>query len=216
MKLLKWLLPLALICLLASWVSHNLRPVKSLYSRAAPGGNRELSEPKKTDARVRLLEKARAALAYARAHRFNTHTGFLVDMQLPSGQKRFFVYDFDKDTIQMSGLVTHGNCFQPWLEGRQYSNTVGSGCTSLGRYKVSSSYTGKWGYSYKLHGLDSSNNNAFERTVVLHSHSCVPEEETTEEICQSNGCTTVSPGFLDRLKPLLNSSPRPVLLWIYE
>lgn len=77
-------------------------------------------------------------------------------------------------------------------------------------------YTGMWGYSYKLHGLDSTNSNAFERTVVLHSHRCVPDESTDDEICQSNGCPTVAPGFLAQLKSIINNSIRPVLLWIYQ
>jgi hypothetical protein len=93
---------------------------------------------------------------------------------------------------------------------------VGIGCTSLGKYKIGNSYTGKWGYSYKLHGLDSSNNNAFERTVVLHSHSCVPESEVDDDICQSNGCPTVSPNMLGELKTIINNSKKPVLLWIYD
>jgi hypothetical protein len=67
-----------------------------------------------------------------------------------------------------------------------------------------------------LHGLDNSNNNAFERTVVLHAHRCIPETEVAEEICQSNGCPTVSPGFLEQLKKIINASKKPVMLWIYE
>ena len=137
-------------------------------------------------------------------------------MTLTSGQNRFFIYDFKKDTVQAAGLVAHGNCFEYWLEGRKYSNIVGSGCTSLGKYKIGTPYTGKFGYSYKLHGLDTSNNNAFERTVVLHSHSCIPQTEVTDEICQSNGCPTVSPAMLQLLKPIINNSRKPLLLWIYE
>jgi hypothetical protein len=86
----------------------------------------------------------------------------------------------------------------------------------LGKYSIGYNYTGKFGYSYKLTGLDSSNNNAFERTVVLHSHSCVPETEVAGEICQSNGCPMVSPGFLEKLKKIINTSKKPVMLWIYE
>src|SRR5262245_29960802 len=61
---------------------------------------------------------------------------FLIDMSLSSGQNRFFVYDLKKDTLQNSALVTHGRCNQYWLEGRKYGNTVGCGCTSLGKYKI--------------------------------------------------------------------------------
>ena len=137
-------------------------------------------------------------------------------MSLPSGDNRFFVYDLKKDTIKNSGVVTHGNCNQYWLEGRKYSNEQGSGCTSLGKYKIGYSYKGRFGLAYKLYGLDKTNSNAFNRFVVLHSHSCVPEIEVKDEICQSNGCPTVSPGYLQQLKPIIDKSSKPVLLWIYE
>ncbi len=165
---------------------------------------------------AKLEQKAAEAKQFAKRKNFNTEICFLIDMTLPSGQGRFFIYNFAKDTTENTGLVAHGNCFQYWLEGRRYSNVVGSGCTSLGKYKVGNSYTGKFGYSYKLHGLDSTNNNAFERTVVLHSHSCVPDSEVSDEICQSNGCPTVAPAFLEQLKLIINNSKKPVLLWIYE
>ncbi len=164
----------------------------------------------------KLQQKAAIASRFVQQKGFNEQICFMVDMSLPSGQNRFFIYNLKKDTLAASGLVAHGNCFQSWLEGRKYSNEVGSGCTSLGKYRVSYPYTGKFGYSYKLVGLDSTNDRAFERTVVLHSHSCVPETEALDEICQSNGCPMVSPGFLRQLKSIINTSKKPLLLWIYE
>jgi hypothetical protein len=95
---------------------------------------------------------------------------FMADISLPSGQERFFVYDLKNDTLIRAGLVTHGRCNQAWLEGRKYGNTVGCGCTSSGRYKIGYAYWGKFGLAYKLHGLDKTNNKAFERYVVLHAH----------------------------------------------
>jgi hypothetical protein len=86
----------------------------------------------------------------------------------------------------------------------------------LGKYKVGYSYNGRFGLAYKLYGLDKTNDKAFERFVVLHSHDCVPETEVKDDICQSDGCPTVSPGFLQYLKPIINASKKPVLLWIYE
>jgi hypothetical protein len=44
----------------------------------------------------------------------------------------------------------------------------------------------------------------------------VPETGTTDEICQSNGCPTVSPGMLLKLKAIINNSKKPLLLWIYD
>lgn len=164
----------------------------------------------------KLQGKAGEAKTFAEKNNFNTRICFLVDMSLSSGQGRFFVYDLKNDTIQNTGLVTHGRCNQRWLEGRKFGNTQGCGCTSLGRYKIGNSYNGRFGLAFKLYGLDKTNDKAFERFVVLHAHECVPETEVKDEICQSDGCPTVAPGFLQQLKPIITLSKKPVLLWIYE
>jgi hypothetical protein len=175
-----------------------------------------VSGPRTNNPIKKLEQKAADAKLFMQRKNFNGNTCFFIDMSLSSGQSRFFIYDLKNDSVMNAGLVAHGNCFEYWLADRRYSNAVGSGCTSLGKYKIGNSYTGKFGYSYKLYGLDSSNNNAFERTVVLHSHGCIPETEIADEICQSNGCPTVSPNFLEQLKKIINTSKKPVLLWIYE
>lgn len=169
---------------------------------------------------VGTIKKAREKIAQARTFiarkNYNETICFLIDMSLPSGQNRFFVYNLRRDSIQNSALVTHGRCNELWLEGRKYGNTVGCGCTSLGKYRIGIPYKGKFGLAYKLHGLDKTNNKAFERFVVLHAHDCVPETEVKEDICQSDGCPTVSPNFLQYLKPIIERSDKPVLMWIYE
>jgi hypothetical protein len=164
----------------------------------------------------KLSLKASAAKAFAVKNNFTTDFCFLIDMSLPSYQRRFFIYDVQKDTILNSGLVTHGNCNQYWLEGRKYGNAIGCGCTSLGKYKIGYSYTGRFGLAFKLYGLENTNRNAFARYVVLHSHSCVPENEIETDICQSNGCPTVAPGFLKTLEPIIKGAKKPVLLWIFN
>lgn len=164
----------------------------------------------------KLQLKAFEARSFVQEHNYNDRICFLVDMSIASGHNRFFVYDLKNDTIQNAGLVTHGRCNRIWLEGRKYGNGLGCGCTSLGRYKIGNSYNGKFGLAFKLYGLDETNNKAFERFIVLHSHECVPETEVKDEICQSDGCPTVSTGFLQQLTPIIALSKKPVLLWIYE
>lgn len=208
--------PLLLILIVlsgTSWFSHTKmwKKTKTLH---LPQMN--ITYPDDNVTNEKIQGKVTEARKFIQQKKYNTSFCFLIDMSLPSGQKRFFIYDLKNDSVKIAALVAHGNCFEYWLEGRRYSNKLGSGCTSLGKYRIGSSYTGKWGYSYKLHGLDSSNNKAFERTVVLHAHSCIPDEEVTDEICQSNGCPTVSPAFLQQLKNIINSSDKPVLLWIYH
>ena len=164
----------------------------------------------------KLKKKSIEATSFIKKNGYNELICFFIDMTLPSGQNRFFVYDVVKDSIQRSGLVTHGRCNEMWLEGRKYSNVPGCGCTSLGKYKIGNSYNGTFGIAFKLYGLDKTNDNAFKRYVVLHSHECVPETEVEDEICKSDGCPTVSPGFLQELKPIIKRSSKPILLWVYE
>jgi hypothetical protein len=68
-------------------------------------------------------------------------------------------------------------CNENWLEGRKYGNEVECGCTALGKYRIGNSYNGRFGQAFKLYGLERTNDKAFERFVVLHSHECVPETE---------------------------------------
>ncbi|HMK25702.1 MAG TPA: murein L,D-transpeptidase catalytic domain family protein [Chitinophagaceae bacterium] len=202
-----------IIIIAASWLSKT---GAWKNNKAVVSPEETIKQPLHVSADNKLKERAASVKSFLLRKGYNNEICFFIDMSLPSGQNRFFIYDLQKDSLRSRGLVAHGNCFENWLEGRKYSNTVGSGCTSLGKYRIGIHYYGKFGYSYKLHGLDNSNNNAFERTVVLHAHSCIPETEIGEEICQSNGCPTVSPGFLEQLKKIINASKKPVMLWVYD
>ncbi len=142
---------------------------------------------------------------------------FLIDMKQASGLARFAVYDLKKNRIEKNGLVTHGRCNKLWLYGRNYSNKIGSGCTSLGIYKMGASYQGKFGLAYKLHGLSSTNSNAYARYVVLHAMDCVPENSVhPSPICQSDGCPAVSPSFLKYLHAAIQLEQKPILLQVFE
>lgn len=164
-----------------------------------------------------ITNKARGLAKYAAKNGYDTSIFFILDMQQSSGKKRFHIYDWKQKKIRQSALVTHGNCYEGALVGRKYNNVVGGGCTSLGKYKIGQPYQGKFGLAYKMYGLDTSNNNAFERFVVLHSHSCVPDGEVHPyPVCQSNGCPTVSPDFLQTLARIIDKSPKPILMEIYD
>ncbi len=164
---------------------------------------------------VRLKEKAVSIANYAKVHEYNTEYCFMVDMKIASGKKRFFVYNLQKDSIELSGLVTNGSG-KTNTDSIQFSNIPNSLCTSLGKYKIGSAYNGKFGLAFKLYGLDNTNSKAFDRFVVLHSHACVPNEETAPfPICESWGCPTVAPAFLTQLKTYIDKAEQPILLNIY-
>jgi len=153
---------------------------------------------------------------YLRQHSYNEQFCFLIDMKIAPGNNRFFVYDFKKEAIVDKGLVTHGSGSQTPTDTLLFSNVANSNATSIGRYKIGNEYSGKFGMAFKLYGLDKTNSNAFNRYVVLHSHSCVPMQEVyPSTICTSLGCPTVAPSFLLQLKKYIRQSDKPVLLWIY-
>lgn len=171
----------------------------------------------RANAFLQLHKKASAAKIFALEKGFSSRIAFLLDMRLPSGQKRFFIYDLQKDSLLASGLVAHGSCRQRFLAEAQFSNAVGCGCSAAGRYKVGGSYGGRFGKAFKLVGLDSTNYNAYQRNIVLHAYSCVPDEEVYPyPICNSLGCTMVSYKFLATAAGFIEAEKKPVLLWVYN
>ena len=167
-------------------------------------------------AMIRLKQKAAGFRLFNQAADYDSGYCFLIDMKIPSGKKRFFVYNLEKDSVETAGLVTHGSGSDNGTDQLYFSNIPNSNCTSLGRYKIGASYQGKFGLAFKLYGLDKTNSKAFERFVVLHAHSCVPEEEVSPlYICESWGCPTVSPTFLTSLKKYIDKADKPIILWIY-
>ncbi|MES2774168.1 MAG: murein L,D-transpeptidase catalytic domain family protein [Bacteroidota bacterium] len=154
---------------------------------------------------------------FAAANGYSTQYAMVIDLGLHSGAKRFFMVRLSDGKALHAGLVTHGSSPSVLQPGeRAYSNVEGSLCSSLGRYKIGISYQGTFGLAYKMHGLDTSNNHAFARAVVLHSHECVPDIETEDAICQSWGCPTISPAFLQTISSYIDKSSRPVLMEIYD
>lgn len=166
---------------------------------------------------LKLKQKSIGLAAYTRAHGYNEQYCFMLDMSIHSGKQRFFIYNLKNNSIESAGLVTHGAGSVTGSETLFFSNTPGGNCTSLGRYKIGNPYQGKFGLAYKLYGLDTSNNKAFERFVVLHAHECVPVSEVFPlTICPSLGCPTVAPAFLKKLSGYLDKSKKPILMNIYQ
>lgn len=163
-----------------------------------------------------LHRKALALQQYAATHGYNTHYAFLADFNVFSGGKRFVCYDLVQHKVISSGLVSHGQGPDFRAEKVVFSNMPNSHCSSLGKYRIGGKYSGRFGTSYKLYGLDSTNSNAFNRFVVLHSYPAVPALPQLQGICRSDGCPMLNPAYFATLEPYLDKASRPVLLWIYR
>ncbi len=153
---------------------------------------------------------------YAVAHHFDTAYAFIANMGMLSNRKRFFVINLKTMEVEQSGLVSHGRGPGMSIYDRNYSNDPDSKCTSLGRYKVSASYRGTFGLSYRIMGLDSTNSNAQKRRIVLHSMHCIPDLESIMPACVSEGCPAVSEHFFSSIRKLIDTRRKPMLLWIID
>jgi hypothetical protein len=154
---------------------------------------------------------------FCKENRLHSQTAIFVDLGLHSGKYRCFVVRLSDGAIRQKGLVTHGSGKTGLLQGeRKYSNEEGSLLSALGKYKIGQSYQGQFGLAYKLYGLEATNSNAFSRYIVLHGHECVTDQESDDLLCQSWGCPTVSPAFLQSLEKVIENTPGSLLLWIYD
>lgn len=167
----------------------------------------------------RLKTQAESIRSYAKKNNYSIDYCFLVDMSIPSGKNRFFVYNLKEDIIESASLVAHGfgSTRKDGTDDLDFSNNNYSFKTSLGKYKIGASYNGTYGLAYKLYGLDSTNSKAFERAIVLHADIHMSETEIyPAHIFQSAGCPTVSPKYLPVLGKYLSTSKKPILMWIYN
>jgi hypothetical protein len=169
----------------------------------------------------RLQEKAAEAKKYVTSKGFNTDYCILVDMSIHSGKKRMFVWSFKDDKVIISTLCCHGIGGNSTQDTPSFSNVPGSNCTSLGKYKIGIRSYSRWGIHvhYKLHGLESTNNNAFQRIVVLHSYDYVPDYEIYPAhlpLGYSLGCPVICNEAMTEIDKLLQKQTTPVMLWIYN
>lgn len=171
----------------------------------------------------RLENKAKEAFQFCDTNGFNTNFCILIDMSVHSGKKRMFVYDFNTSQVEWSALCAHGiGKDDKKSTGAKpvFGNEEGSLLTSLGKYKIGIRSYSQWGINvhYKLHGLESTNNNAYKRIVVLHSHSPVPSREIYPlhlPLGWSFGCPVTDDETMTYLDEKLNGVEKSVLLWIY-
>ena len=182
------------------------------------------ANPKKVLTEDKYAQRHREAQAFCEQNKMHEGFYFLLDFSIHSGKNRFFIYDFKQKKSIKSALVTHGTCdvLEPNptpYEKAKFSNKNNSHCSSLGKYKIGKRDYSSWGINIKywLHGLESSNNNAVERVVVLHSWSVVSDTEIFPNYSAlSWGCPAVSDNFMRHLDTLLKKTTKPVLLWIVQ
>ncbi len=117
-----------------------------------------------------LKARALAALEARRGVIKNADVIGIADFSRASRDPRFYIVDL-RSGFTTEHLCAHGRGSDPahsgWLE--YFSNQPGSEATSEGAYLTGNAYTGKYGWSMRLSGLDHTNYNAEARAIVVHS-----------------------------------------------
>jgi hypothetical protein len=119
----------------------------------------------------------------------------VADFGLRSSDPRLHMVNFETGLVD-SYRVAHGMGSDPEHDGwlNWFSNVPDSLCTSEGAYMTFGWYTGRYGTSIRLEGLDATNSNALGRAIVMHRASyCEPEHLARwGKLGRSNGCFAMS------------------------
>lgn len=154
------------------------------------------------EVRPELFRKAMAALqAHGSAVRHRDRIA-IADFSRSSGKPRFHLVNLeDGDTKTL--LVAHGSGSDPAHSGylTRFSNQPNSNASSEGAFVTSDYYVGKHGKSQRLVGLDSTNNNALPRAIVIHGAWYANADMLTKhgKLGRSQGCFAVGEGELAKV-----------------
>lgn len=129
----------------------------------------------------------------------------IIDYSLSIDYDRLYLLDMKTSKIVLKTKVSHAKNSGyeiPYM----FSNEMNTKKTSLGVYKTTQTYYGKFGYSLKLVGLDSSNSNAEKRAIVFHSNKKMKTK-------WSWGCFATSE---DMNKEIINKIKNGCLVIVYK
>lgn len=173
-----------------------------IASAAAAAGTlalpaRVAAQPSGLDAREsRILEIARREVGRVGDALWKRDIAGVIDFATHSALPRFHFANLENGTVE-SFRVAHGTGSDPQHDGwlKWFSNEPGSNATSRGAYVTWEWYTGKYGTSVRLGGLDPDNSHAFDRAIVMHpADYCTPAHvERWGRLGRSNGCFAMAP-----------------------
>ena len=143
-----------------------------------------------------VLDIARREVARAGDALWRRDLAAIADFGAHSSLPRFHIANLENGTVR-SFRVAHGAGSDPEHDGwlHWFSNEPGSNATSRGAYVSWEWYTGKYGTSVRLGGLDPDNSNVLDRAIVMHSADYCTQAHVDRwgRLGRSNGCFALSP-----------------------
>lgn len=144
----------------------------------------------------RVLEIAQREVERAGKVLWRRDIAGVVDFGLPSALPRLHFANLENGTVR-SFLVAHGKGSDPGHTGflQYFSNQPGSNATARGAYVTWEWYTGQYGTSIRLGGLDPDNSNTLSRAIVMHSAWYAEPAMLAKwgKLGRSNGCFAMAP-----------------------
>ncbi|MBD5282975.1 MAG: hypothetical protein HDS33_08130 [Bacteroides sp.] len=162
--------------------------------------------------------------SFTRLNGFNEEYCVIVDFSRHSGRYRYYLYDIVNDRIAEQGLVAHGGGRNGECRREpKFSNVVGSNLSSPGKYRIGRQrkthfrIRGEHCDCLELHGLESSNSNAYSRAILIHTglRYTFPTFPL-RTIPTSHGCFTVGDEVFEATAEIVRNSGKPVLLYALE
>ncbi|KRA83362.1 murein L,D-transpeptidase catalytic domain family protein [Altererythrobacter sp. Root672] len=168
--------------------------------RVVPEVGPEKAQPNSLD--PELFKRALAALEKHSAQVKRRDRMAIIDFSAPSSEPRFHFVDIEGGKIP-SLLVAHGAGSDPSHTGflQRFSNAFGSNASSEGAFVTGDYYDGKHGRSQRLAGLDSTNDNALGRAIVIHGawYANADMLRSHGKLGRSQGCFAVGERDLDKV-----------------
>lgn len=144
----------------------------------------------------RILDIANREVERAGAVLWRRDIAGIADFGVHSAQRRFHFANLEEGSVR-SFHVSHGVGSDAEHDGwlKSFSNIEGSNATSRGAYISWEWYTGRYGTSIRLGGLDPDNSNALPRAIVMHAAEYSRPEHVDRwgRLGRSNGCFAMGP-----------------------
>lgn len=144
----------------------------------------------------RVLQLAKREVERAGAKIWRKDIVGIADFARPSTLPRLHFANLENGTVR-SFYVAHGRGSDPEHSGflQNFSNQSGSEATSRGGYLTCEWYSGKYGTSIRLVGLDGDNSMALDRAIVMHPATYAAPGHIARfgKLGRSEGCFAMAP-----------------------
>lgn len=161
---------------------------------------------------IRPCEEHKRRRSYQTVTLSNPTYVAIVDFGAPSSQRRFYLINLKSGSVEKY-YSSHGQGSGRGDYATTFSNIKDSRQTSLGIYLTGGVYSGHYGKTLRMYGLQKSNDDAYNRDIVLHGAWYVSEEFINStnpktgrpfgRLGVSWGCPAVSLSIANKIIPLL-------------